>query len=244
MVEVLRHAGLVDASKNWCGGKTHLVQTGDILDRGPDSRLAMDLLMKLEKQAPLQGGMVHCLTGNHEAMNLTGDFRYVHSGEEASHGGMKELARNMSPAGRYGLWIMGHQTAVRINNAVFLHAGISEVYSSASPGWLNGETSKRLRLLDRDAQVLGGEGPLWYRGWALDPSSSVERALTEFLDGAGADFAVIGHTVTNGGVETRFCGRVVMIDTGLSECYGGPGEYLVLDQRGYKAVNTGDDATW
>jgi fructose-1,6-bisphosphatase len=42
---------------NWTGGKTHLVQIGDILDRGPDSRAVMDLLITLEQQAPLQGGM-------------------------------------------------------------------------------------------------------------------------------------------------------------------------------------------
>ena len=37
-VAVLRSAGLIDSQESRSGGKTHLVQTGDVLDRGPDSR--------------------------------------------------------------------------------------------------------------------------------------------------------------------------------------------------------------
>ena len=83
-VAVLRSAKLIDLQDSWSGGKTHLVQTGDILDRGPDSRKVMDLLMKLEKEARRAGGWVHCLIGNHEAMNIYGDLRYVSSGEFAA----------------------------------------------------------------------------------------------------------------------------------------------------------------
>lgn len=238
-VEVLRHANLIDNEKNWSGGKSRLVQTGDLLDRGPDSRAVMDLLMRLEKQAPLQGGAVHCLIGNHEAMNLTGDYRYVSEGEAASHGGMKQLARNMGPRGRYGGWILEHNAVVRINNAVFLHGGISQPFSEASIPRLNEMVSKELRQGDGSTGVLGGDGPLWYRGLTGDRSSSVERGLRRFLQGAGADFAVTGHTVTEQGIETRFAGRVVMIDTGLSGQYGGPGMYIVLDDRGFKAVDPG-----
>lgn len=81
LVAVLRSAGLVDEQARWTGGKAHLVQTGDILDRGPDSRKAMDLLMRLEVEARAAGGAVHALIGNHEAMNLYGDLRYVSEGE-------------------------------------------------------------------------------------------------------------------------------------------------------------------
>jgi tetratricopeptide (TPR) repeat protein len=69
---VLRNAGLVDKDLRWIGGKTHLVQNGDVVDRGPHSRKAMDLLMELEKEAAKAGGAVHALIGNHEAMNVVG----------------------------------------------------------------------------------------------------------------------------------------------------------------------------
>ncbi len=74
---LLRSAGLIDEKERWSGGKTHLVQTGDVPDRGPDTRKVMDLLRKLEKQSRKAGGRVHALIGNHEAMNVYGDVRYV-----------------------------------------------------------------------------------------------------------------------------------------------------------------------
>src|SRR5437764_9528301 len=82
---VLRSAGVIDRDGNWSGGKTHLVQDGDLLDRGPDSRKLIELLMKLEKQARAAGGEVHCLIGNHETMNLYGDLRYVSAADYASY---------------------------------------------------------------------------------------------------------------------------------------------------------------
>ncbi len=83
-VALLDSAGLINANHDWTGGKTHLVQTGDVLDRGPQSRKVMDLLMRLEVQARKAGGYVHALIGNHEAMNIYGDHRYVSPQEYAA----------------------------------------------------------------------------------------------------------------------------------------------------------------
>lgn len=80
-VRLLKQAGLVDEKLKWSGGEAHFVQLGDILDRGPDSRKIADLIMDLEREARRKGGRVHFVIGNHEAMNMTGDFRYVHAGE-------------------------------------------------------------------------------------------------------------------------------------------------------------------
>lgn len=79
--EVMQSAGLINKKGKWTGGTTHLVQTGDITDRGPDSRKIIDHLNKLAKRARKKGGYIHMLIGNHEAMNVIGDLRYVSDGE-------------------------------------------------------------------------------------------------------------------------------------------------------------------
>src|SRR5262245_34351791 len=77
MVSILKTAGLIDAEYHWTGGNSVLVQTGDLVDRGPKSREVMDLVINLEKEALQQKGRVVALLGNHEMMNLYGDLRYV-----------------------------------------------------------------------------------------------------------------------------------------------------------------------
>ena len=78
---VMKMTGLVDENGSWIGGRTHLVQNGDIPDRGPNSLKIIRDLQVLEKAARKSKGYVHLLIGNHEAMNIYGDLRYVHEGE-------------------------------------------------------------------------------------------------------------------------------------------------------------------
>jgi hypothetical protein len=80
-IATLEAAGLINSRGRWTGGETHLVQTGDIPDRGPDTLKIIEHIKKLKKQAARKGGQVHTLIGNHEAMNVYGDLRYVHEGE-------------------------------------------------------------------------------------------------------------------------------------------------------------------
>jgi hypothetical protein len=80
-IDILKTTGLVDDKLHWAGGHAHLVQTGDVVDRGPDSRRALDLLRQLEGEASKAGGAVHALIGNHEVMRILGDMRYVAPGE-------------------------------------------------------------------------------------------------------------------------------------------------------------------
>ncbi|MGB5257073.1 MAG: metallophosphoesterase [Woeseiaceae bacterium] len=84
MVETLQQAEVIDDALAWNGETTHLVIVGDLLDRGPKSRDAMDLLMRLEGEALAAGGAVHVVIGNHESMNMIGDLRYVSKAEYAA----------------------------------------------------------------------------------------------------------------------------------------------------------------
>jgi calcineurin-like phosphoesterase family protein len=86
-VEILKTAGIVDGGLHWIAGKTHVVQLGDILDRGDDSRKAMDLARRLEREADKAGGQLHLLLGNHEIARMLGDLRLTAPGEFAAFAG-------------------------------------------------------------------------------------------------------------------------------------------------------------
>lgn len=77
-------SGVIDAKGRWTGGRTTLVQVGDMVDRGPDSLKIVRDMMRLQKEAAKAGGKVIVLTGNHEAMNFIGDLRYTTPGEFAA----------------------------------------------------------------------------------------------------------------------------------------------------------------
>lgn len=78
----LNMAGVLssDGRDLWTGGETVLIQLGDILDRGEDEIAILSLLRSLDMQARGEGGAVFQVNGNHETMNVEGDFRYVDSG--------------------------------------------------------------------------------------------------------------------------------------------------------------------
>jgi hypothetical protein len=82
---LLRETGIVDERNRWAAGSAHVVSLGDLLDRGAGSRKVMDLLMSLQAEARAAGGQLHVVLGNHEAMNLLGDLRYVDPGEYAAY---------------------------------------------------------------------------------------------------------------------------------------------------------------
>jgi Calcineurin-like phosphoesterase len=89
---LLRESGILDARDRWAAGNAHVVSLGDLLDRGADSRKVMDLLMRLQAEAQAAGGQLHVLLGNHEAMNLLGDLRYVDVREYASYADLESAA--------------------------------------------------------------------------------------------------------------------------------------------------------
>jgi hypothetical protein len=84
-VALLQEVGVLDGNLDWIGGNTHLVSLGDLVDRGPDSKAVLELMMKLEGQAARAGGAVHLVLGNHEVMVMTGDLRYVSKEEFAAY---------------------------------------------------------------------------------------------------------------------------------------------------------------
>jgi hypothetical protein len=105
-----------------------------------------------------------------------------------------------------------------------LHPDLEKPFARLEKLWLG-------VLFDKD-------GPLWHRGLAGRNERQLERTLATILAVQGARRIVIGHTRTPGqSVETRFGGRVVLIDTGMNQAvYGGNPSGLILKPDGNLAV--------
>lgn len=267
LVALLTQVGVIDAAQHWAGGATHLVSVGDLIDRGPDSKAVLDLMMRLEEEAPRAGGYVHIVLGNHEAMNLAGDDRYAsaedaaafadpHNAQPAADGelpGQAERAAALAPDGRYGAWLATHPALIVINGTAFVHGGLPTVVASGDLAALN--TLFRAELLaaaqapnpaaaETQSALLSDVGPLWYRGTARCHALIEAPRLHRVLDALHAQRVVIGHTPTRTGrVLTRFDGAVVMIDTGMLEAvYHGHPSALVIEGDAMRVVVAGTTA--
>jgi hypothetical protein len=78
LIEILFSNKVIDKYLNWTFGDSHLVIAGDCFDRGEQVVECLWLIYALEDKARRKGGYVHFILGNHEIMNLNGDWRYIH----------------------------------------------------------------------------------------------------------------------------------------------------------------------
>lgn len=85
---------------------------------------------------------------------------------------------------------------------------------SSYPGLPAGTTREEARLY-------GGDGPLWYRGWADEDDRKMCRMVDEVLEKTGTRRMVMGHTPQFDSIAARCDGKVLIIDTGISHAYGG-----------------------
>jgi len=281
-LETLKLAGLVDRKGKWVGGDTHFVQTGDIPDRGPDTLKIIEHLENLEQQAQRKGGRVHSLIGNHEAMNVYGDLRYVHKGEYQAFVtrnsaslrdrlfelhlqqiqaqdpdayaslptdyraqwnlrhplGWVEHRQAWDPAwnpeGKLANGVWGRKVAIRINDLIFVHGGISGFYCQNSLESMTEKVVGNLRHFDpQNTGVLEDDfGPLWYRGLSGVQPEAPAETVDAILAHHGVKHIVVGHTPTRGVVWPQYQGKVVMIDSGISRAYGGHIAYLEVTPEG------------
>lgn len=133
-LDIARAAGVIGPDGHWAGGKTTLVQLGDIVDREPDSLQIIRSLQQLQVEAPKAGGRVVVVLGNHEAMNLLGDDRYTTAGEYAA------FADDRSPARREQLYIASREkieAAAHAKDPNLQPSQIRDQWMAAHPlGWI------------------------------------------------------------------------------------------------------------
>jgi hypothetical protein len=240
-IGALRLAGMVDAAGHWTGGASWLVQTGDVLDRGPSGPSMLKWLGQLEAEAAAAGGRALLLNGNHEAMNVVGDWRYV--ADTAEFPGDTEAAREsarhayFSADGAGGTWVRTHRIAVQVGGTVFVHGGIDSSWASHGISGLNSLFREAIASSTGSAPasptqppVLGPDGPIWNRAYLLADPPVACAELTRALALLHADRMVVGHTTQDSGTIASRCeGHLYGIDTGISAYYGTHPAALVIE---------------
>lgn len=250
----LRLAGALGAGDAWVGGRLTLVQTGDQLDRGDGERAIVDLFDKLAEQARVAGGRVVALNGNHETMNVAGDFRYVTPlGLEAFDGSLppspyaaraparfRSRAAALLPGGPYARRLARRAIVAQVGGNVFVHGGVLPEHldygldriNREARAWMLGKTPPPQALLSERA-------PVWARTYSADPVDAREcELLGQVLRRMGAVRMVVGHTTQKQGISSACGERVFRIDVGLSDYYGsGPIQVLELTPQGVRILS-------
>jgi hypothetical protein len=258
-LRALSLAGVVDEKSNWTGGQTVLVQTGDILDRGDDEQEIIDLFERLKVQAKDAGGAVHVLNGNHELMNVAGDFRYVTPGgfldfedlpDDAVRSGVRRgsskvggdplldrLPKNQRarfaafrPGGSYAKKIAAQPVALIVDDTVFAHGGVLPDHVQYGIDRMNDEVR----------EWMAGRKPTGRRVATMKNSPVWSRHYSDRPD--AQDCRLLDTTLAALGVKRMVVGhtvqrtirpacgrRVWRIDVGMASHYGGRPEILEIE---------------
>ena len=239
-------AGAIDEKERWVGGTLVVVQTGDEIDRGDGDRTIIELFDRIADAAQARGGRVLPLIGNHEAINVAEDFRYVTRGGFAAFSDvdtarvprsiLEQFPREARgrvaaffPGGPAARRLAERRAVVVVGDTVFVHGGVTSDHVHYGISRLNRELSRWMSG-DGPPSALANdpEGPLWTRRYSDDKSGVDCGGLEAALAALSAKRMVVGHTPHPEGVSAACDGRVWRIDTGLSAYYGGPMEILEI----------------
>ena len=236
MVRLLQANGVIDREMKWSFGDGHLVVIGDMFDRGAKVTEVLWLLYQLEAEARAAGGALHVMLGNHEAMVLYDDLRYIHPRYAAVAKGLNDSYPGLfSDQTVLGRWLRTKPFLLQVNDMLFVHGGLNPEYAALKLGMQEtneafraslGQPRTTVRATPLPAFLYGSRGPIWYRGYFREPlidSAELDRLLAQY----GVKRMVVGHT-TLSGVYSHHGGRVINTDTNIQT--GTSGELFLWNE--------------
>ena len=246
---------IMDKNYQCLFGHGHLILTGDVLDRGPNATQCLWLIYKLEQEAESQGGMAHYILGNHEAMYLQGDYRYLHP-KYPAFAQSYSSQRDFYEACLYYYQTLFNENAIVVQwlksknileclgDLLFAHGGISPqlIAANLTMDEINGvgrefinhpPPSENLtaKLVHEDL------GPLWYRGLADEYAPTGELVLDRILAYFMASKIIIGHSIVKR-IAPFWDGKVIRVDVQYpQDKFTGAAQGLLIRDNQFYRVN-------
>lgn len=258
---LLQNNKIIDENYNWIFGNGHLVFGGDMFDRGEQVTECLWLIYSLEEKAKAAGGYVHFILGNHEIMNLQGNFRYVKEKYKTSAETMeKPLNQLYTGNTELGKWLRTKNVMEKIGDILFVHGGIGvefnkqvtlniqDINSLARNEYANANVYNHP---DENVKMIFDSrlGPFWYRQYYEDGDKMLRHedgSLTVFirrptdadlesiLARYNAHHIVTGHTVVDDVISTHYGNRIINTDTRHAESKS---EALLIEGSKFYRVN-------
>jgi len=227
LIKILYYAKIIDKRKQWIAFNTHVVQLGDILDRGgriynygdeQSEYKILKLLFKLMKYSKRYNSGLHIILGNHEIMNVMGDFSYV------SPLGMQDFNNNrynmLKPGGTIAKQLACNTNSIlKIGNWLFSHAGvlpsIAEKYKNIE------EVNSIIRNFLLGNTELHNDNDIFnlftHRKYGQTVKCSNVKKALDLYD---SKYQVVGHTIQKNGINAVCDDSLYRIDVGLSNAFG------------------------
>ena len=252
LFRLLRAGEVLNEQGRWNFGSGHLVFVGDMVDRGDQVFELLSFIRQMEKEAAKEGGQVHYILGNHEIMNLSGDFRFVHPVYwKDSVTLLKDYQRLFASGSRTGRWLRSKNILEKIGDYLFVHGGIAPAINALplSIRALNAtakhfyEAAELFERFDEPAARLlfdsEATSPFWFRGYYAPFAAAYHPPVTEqtidsTLQKFGVRHIVTGHSIVADTVSMHFGGRLFNTDTPHA---GAKGEALFIDNGAFYRVN-------
>ena len=248
LLHALYKASVINIYGKWIGGDTYVVQLGDQLDKGGRRMISVDNTMdEIEELKVIEymhhlhfeakkngGGGVFNLIGNHELMNLMGDFRYATQQHIRGFGGEIQRKKLFEPGGPLAKKLACNTNGVmRIGNWIFVHAGLLpkhiENYSIESINNIVRNILLGNLTMDNidpniESLIFGKDSLFWNRFYSKDNESGNDKCnilnkTIDLLHLGNKGGMVVGHTVKDN--ITSICNnKLWMADVGMSSAFG------------------------
>lgn len=222
----------------WNGGDSCIIQLGDILDSkkrditfssfNDNEFHIIQLFVNLHKQALKVGGSIYLLVGNHEIMNMIGDFRHVSQEALLKQGGIINRLKFFKPGGFFCNYMKDYYKAILIiNNYIFVHGSIHEkLFEEYSVDDINNllvefmEDKKNMGDLDIYKLFFDMEYSIvWSRYFSKNLTNEKCIELNNILKLTKTKALFLGHTFQKSGINSMCNKKLWFTDVGISGAF-------------------------